>query len=253
MINDLLLLSKNDIPLISAELSIHQPTIKEIAYIGEEQFYSGCNLLNFSKEVFLTDEDKINSKDISDFEMLLKILSDKKSVQLKKCRVSVLLVLSLLFPDYQLSLKENGIYLQSFKVEEKDKIKTLNKENFEEFKLILREMFCLNPEGEEMNYNPSGPMAEKIAKQLKERHKKLANNAGLNGEDKKIAILSRYVSILAVGEHKDMNTLLDYTVYQLFDEFKRFRLIEEFNTYIQAKMAGAKDLQEPDDWMKNIH
>ena len=42
MLNDLLLLSGNDIPFTGAQLTIHQPTIKEIAYVGEENFYTGC-------------------------------------------------------------------------------------------------------------------------------------------------------------------------------------------------------------------
>ena len=45
MENDLLLLSGNDIPFYGAQVSIHQPTIKEIAYIGEEAFYTGCEFL----------------------------------------------------------------------------------------------------------------------------------------------------------------------------------------------------------------
>ena len=49
MINYLLLLSGNDIPFIDAQISIHQPKIKEIAFIGEESFYTGCEYLNFSK------------------------------------------------------------------------------------------------------------------------------------------------------------------------------------------------------------
>ena len=36
--NDLLFLSGNDIPFVEAQLVIHQPTIKEIAYIGEESW-----------------------------------------------------------------------------------------------------------------------------------------------------------------------------------------------------------------------
>ena len=45
MLNDLLLLSKNDIPFIGAQINIHQPTIKEIALIGEDNFFSGCEML----------------------------------------------------------------------------------------------------------------------------------------------------------------------------------------------------------------
>ena len=57
MENDLLLLSGNDIPFYGAQVSIHQPTIKEIAYIGEEAFYTGCEFLRFSKDK-LTEEDR---------------------------------------------------------------------------------------------------------------------------------------------------------------------------------------------------
>ena len=48
MNNDLLLLSKNDIPFTQAQVNIHQPTIKEISFIGEESFHIGCQFLNFS-------------------------------------------------------------------------------------------------------------------------------------------------------------------------------------------------------------
>jgi len=43
-------LSGNDIPFIGAKTSIHQPKIKEIAFLGEEVFYLGSNFLCFSKD-----------------------------------------------------------------------------------------------------------------------------------------------------------------------------------------------------------
>jgi len=56
-----------------------------------------------------------------------------------------------------------------------------------------------------------------------------------------------------VGEHKDMNSFMKYTVYQLFDEFQRFELKSAYDTFIKARLAGAKDLKDPEDWMKDIH
>ena len=44
MDNELLLLSGNDIPFIEAQITIHQPTIKEIAYIGEEDIILNINI-----------------------------------------------------------------------------------------------------------------------------------------------------------------------------------------------------------------
>ena len=99
------------------------------------------------------------------------------------------------------------------------------------------------------DFNPSGEMAKKIAEKLQKRHNKLAEQK----PDKKVDILSRYISILTVGERKDMNNLFNYTIYQLFDEFKRFELKTGHDIYVQAKMAGAQDLKEVEDWMKDIH
>ena len=77
--------------------------------------------------------------------------------------------------------------------------------------------------------------------------------AAARNESQKISILSRYASILAVGEQKDLNSLMNYTVYQLYDEFQRFELKQNFDIYLQAKMAGAKDMEEVDNWMKDLH
>jgi hypothetical protein len=67
-----------------------------------------------------------------------------------------------------------------------------------------------------------------------------------------VSILSRYASILAVGLQKDLNELMKYTVYQLYDEFQRFQLKVKWDAYVQARMAGAKDLEEVDNWMIDL-
>ena len=48
--DELLLLSGNDIPFPEARLTIHQPRLREIAYITEQRFWPGCELLKFNKD-----------------------------------------------------------------------------------------------------------------------------------------------------------------------------------------------------------
>lgn len=217
MINDLLLLSGNDIPFIEAQIVIHQPTIKEIAYLGEEVFFSGCELLNFSKNL-LSPEDKNSLEDKTNFDILIAILREPNAV-MRKNRNCVKMVLDLLFPEYEVSLERDRIQL------EKDgEIKNIDNSNFDLFQKILIDMFEYKKEdgGVSTSFNPSGSMAQQIANKLKKRHQKLAENKPA----KKIDMLARYVSILAVAQKKDMNSLLNYTVYQLLDEFKRYQLRE---------------------------
>ena len=95
--------------------------------------------------------------------------------------------------------------------------------------------------------NTSGDMAKRIANKLKKRHQKLSETKETKSEGNKIDILGRYISILAVGLQKDINGLFNYTIYQLFDEFKRYELKMSNDIYIQASMAGAQDLKEVED------
>ena len=48
-INKLLLQTGGDIPFLTAGVTIHAPTLKEIGMIGERDFLIGCHFLNFNK------------------------------------------------------------------------------------------------------------------------------------------------------------------------------------------------------------
>ena len=119
------------------------------------------------------------------------------------------------------------------------------------FKDIVIDMFKLNASiDKEEGYNPADAFAAKIAEKFNKRKKKLAEQ---KGEKPKVAIFSRYISILTVGEQKDMNSLMNLTVPQLKDEFKRYQLKLQFDMNLKYRLAGAQDLEEVEDWMKDIN
>ena len=247
MLGDLLLLSGNDIPFPGARVNIHQPTLKEIAMIGEEQFFIGCGFLNFSKEL-LSDSDKIRLSDYNDFDIFMSIII-QQTEDTKRSIDAVFLVLTLIFPLYQISVRDNMIILSR----EQEEL-SINRNNFNEFKSIITAMFNLNIGGQNNeNYNPVGDMATRIAEKFKKRHEHLAKIAKeQSGDDKKVSILSRYASILAIGLQLSLNEIMQWTVCQLYDEFQRFQLKMQWDAYIQARMAGATDLEEVDNWMINL-
>lgn len=248
MLNELLLIAGTDIPFPAAQLIIHQPRISEIAYIGEDKFYTGCELLRFSKDN-LSDEDKIHLIDKTNFEILMSILNEK-NITTQQYRICVLELMTLLFPEYNIQLSINGFHLRKNN-EEQEYI--INNDNYEQFLEIINEIFMLNQkniDGDSGQLNPQGEFAKKIANKLKKGRQKVAETENQN---QKIAILSRYISILTVGLQKDINSFMHYTVYQLSDEFKRFELKMNHDIYLKAKMAGAQNLKEVDDWMKDIH
>lgn len=244
MVNDLLLLSGNDIPFEQAQLVIHQPTVKEIGYIGEEAFFTGFEFMKFSKDN-LSEEDKLHLEKVTNFEIIMSMMRENNPI-VQRNKTCMMMILSLIFPTYEIQLDLNELKIV---LTQDDRIYYLDKTNFDEFIKILEDMWSL--EGSKADFNPAGDYAKRIADKLRRGRQKVAE-ARKSGQ--KIAILSRYVSILAVGVHKDINSLLNYTVYQLYDEYERFVLKTRYDLFIQAKMAGAKDIKEEKDWMgTDIH
>ena len=247
MLNELLLLSGNDIPFPGARVNIHQPTLKEIALIGEDQFFIGCGFLNFSKDL-LADSDKVRLSNYNDFDIFMSIIR-QNSKDTKRSIEAAFLVLTLIFPLYQIFVRDNVIVLQKEQEEY-----SIDKNNFNEFKKIIVAMFNLNIGGDvKEEYNPAGDMANRIAEKFKKRHEQLMKIANEQNKNKQISILSRYASILAIGLQLSLNEIMQWTVSQLYNEFQRFQMKMQWDAYIQAKMAGAKDLEEVDNWMIDFH
>lgn len=235
-----------DLPFIEAGVTIHQPRLREIAYVTEHRFWLGCQLLKFDKEN-LTEQDKNSLSNWSNFNIIMSMIQEN-NVESQQAKLNILSILTLLFPNYSFNLGTKAIQLQHSQTKE---VAEINDNNFQIFKNVVNEMFCLKG-GEDKQYNPAGDLAKKLADKFKKARAKKAQLAS-GGRDQKISILSRYVSILTVGQKKDMNSFQDYTVYQLMDEFSRFNLKLQYDAWVKYKIAGAQNLQTPEDWLKDMH
>lgn len=247
-VNELLLLSGAPIPFIEGTITMTQPTIYDISFLGEEVLFTGCELLKFTKDILL-DEDKSRLLNYSDFNILMSIMNDKSSSMIYNLNCAKQ-VLELLFPLYSVEITQNKIEFrnpQTWVLEGE-----INENNFASFRELIIQVLCLQKHNQRTEYNAQGELAKKIAEKFKKRQQQLAELSSKK-PSQKIAIFSRYISILAVGEHKDINSFMRYTIYQLFDEFERFNLKMQYDVYFKARIAGAKDLEEPQDWMKDIH
>lgn len=167
-LDPLLLFSGNDIPFTSSGVTIHHPTIKEIAYLGEDTFFTGYQMLIISKNI-LSQEDKVNLETLTNFDILIAILEERNAV-MQKNRNCIQMVLMLLFPEYEITFTKKAIILKKENEES-----SLNSNNFEEFQDILKQMFSFgDTNGVPQDFNPDGPMAARIAEKLKKRHQVLA-------------------------------------------------------------------------------
>lgn len=241
MKNKLILYTGEDIPFPEAQITIHQPRIGEISFIGEQNFLAGSRFLNFSLDM-LKDVDKSDLEDKTDFEIFMSIMSSRERLSYKNDAISVL---TLLFPEYMISCQPQGIILS------KENFKTIiDIKNYDIFKDIVCSIFVLDEDKSQGKYNPADAAAERIAEKFKKREQILNDRKGKTSLDD-ITIIGHYMKVLSVGEGKDINSFNDYTFFQLKEEFVTFQNKIRYDMYIQAKMAGAKDIEDVNHWMDN--
>ena len=65
--------------------------------------------------------------------------------------------------------------------------------------------------------------------------------------------LTQYLSLLAIGIGADLNVLMRLTMFQLYDLVERYMLYTNWDLYVKQRLAGATEIQEPENWMKPIH
>lgn len=240
MIDKLLLLSGNDIPFPGGRVFIHQPTLKEIGLITEPVFLYGSRCLIFSKEN-LPEKDKIGLEDKSDFDIFMSMMNNK---EVRKFHQNVEMVLKLLFPSYEIQIKEDCIHLK----QEEHTCSEINSLNYQELKDIVENIFLFSETKQESGYNPQKGRAEKIAEKLKRGKERTAKSKGIQIEN--LSIYDNYISVLSIGMNIDINVILNYTVYQLLDQYKRYGKKYQNDIQLKAKLAGATGMEETENWME---
>lgn len=237
----LALMAGTDIPIPELQLTVHQPTLKEISYIGETDFFTGVQCLCLYKSMFIKDKDDLDT--ITNFQIFMTIMNEKET---SDKRFAVMQVFQLLFPSYNVLLTPISLVFQ------KDEITIIvDNSNFEVFQGILREIFCAKQGPmDQQAFNPANDKAREIAEKLMRGRERVAAQQG--GENS--SVFSRYLSILTVGlSSMSLLDLVNTTMFQLYDLVERYILFMNWDIDVRTRLAGGSPDSQPDNWMKNIH
>lgn len=229
-----------DIPIPELQLVIHQPKIKEIAYIGTKDFFVGAQSICINKNNLNIEAENVLSN-TSNFQIFMTMMQEKEMADKK---LAVNQVFTLLFPNQKVLLTPRSILVQGA-----ESI-MIDESNFESLQMCLKQIFCLNnSDSQQMGFNPQSKKAKEIAEKLMRGRQRIAEQNGEADAD----IFSQYLSTLAIGLQMPLSELMDCTVYQLFDLIKRYQLYIDWDIDIRSRLAGAKPDGKPENWMKNIH
>ena len=237
----LALIAGTDIPIPELQLTIHQPKIKEIALIGDTDFFTGVQCLNINKNMLAQGETLL--EDTNNFQIFMMMMTEKEAADKKE---AVFQLFQLIFPNYTVMILPRSLMIKN----ETANI-IIDENNFEILQKIIRDMFCLNSSSNDIhNFNPKDEKAKEIAEKLMRARQRVQAQKN-EGEG---SVFVQYVSTITVGlGSMSLQDCLDLTMYQLFDLVERYSLYVNWDLDIKSRLAGGKPDSKPDNWMKNIH
>lgn len=248
-VDKLSLISGCDINIKEYGVKIYQPNIKEIALIGEENFFLYLNL-------FAIEEDNFKK-------MLIKLLKENNKQEVEQLVNNFTtwdIFMFLLNSDKQFSNNcqffLDWIIINKKVQIEKGDILLIDEEStiqvddtlFIILKDIIHQIFLFNKFFSISLYEPVNEKARAIAEKMRKAKEKINKNNKL--EEGSQSLFSNVISILSIGSSYSLNDLNNLTIYQLYNQFERYILYIQYNQSVQAALAGAKvDIV---DWFKEI-
>jgi hypothetical protein len=238
----LALMAGSDIPIPECKLILHQPTIKEIAFLGEDDFFIGVQCLSLNKSMFVKDKEVLS--EVTNFQIFMTMMTDAETVDKKN---SVVQVLSLLFPKHKVIVTPRSIVFQG-----EGESQMVDDTNFEVLQDTVRKVFCANTGPmDQQAFNPADEKAREIAEKLMRGRQRVAAQNSNGGNQ---STFSRYLSILTVGlDSMSLHDLVNCTMFQLYDLLERYTLYINWDLNLRTRLAGGKPDTQPEDWMKIIH
>lgn len=231
--------------------AIYSRTIGEIIDEGFSNFQKYLSILTAEKPVDLSKEDKEITtllNQLTDFQyILMMVMTDKMSGEMFK-------------KAFKFFTNEDNI---SFSLNPAQIIVGPENENhyidegkFYDFQKILRHMYFLEQEGEEIIiYEDDDPMVKKLKLQRRKNREKLrkakAKKARQEKNDLKFSDLIG--SIPLDNCNLNMVNIWDVTYYSLQDQLKRMGWRDQFEMNHRAALAGAKlKKSQLKHWMRSI-
>lgn len=236
--------------LLDDVCAIHSVKLGEIVDIGYDNFLQYLGVLTAEKPIPKRDEDPelvAMLNELTDFQYLL--LSASADVQVNRIMKNAFRF----FTHSEATFSFNPAQIILGPIEEKH---LLTESKFHDFQHVLRRMYYLDQEGDEIVINENDSEAVKRMKmQMRANREKVrrakAKKAAQEKSDMKFSDLVASITINNCG--LNMENVWNITYYAFHDQLKRMGWRDQFNINNSAALAGAK-LQKSQlkHWMRSI-
>jgi len=195
---------------------IYQPTLKKIKQVGMNVYYKYLLIITNLPE------------SINDYNELFQIICGYYDIRNEFEKACSFFINEK--PNYFDKYKSFAIGVDGF---------YLNQDNYLDFVNVIKKINGLKLENKKETY------ADEKAKQIAERMKKAREKREKNNNDESITLDNIISSVASKHPSYNLFNIWDLTVYQLYDQYKRLNMIDQYHVHISAMIQGAeiKDLK----------
>ena len=247
--NEVLKFLKGGPVFIEDICAVYSVTLGEIVDVGYDKFQSYLSILTATKPTDVKGEQELTEllNSISDYQYLLLMVS-------MDAQVNSLVKSAFRFfthSETTFSLDPPGIFLGP--LEEKH---ILDEKHFYDLQRVLKRMYFLEVEGEEIIiYEDDDPATKRLKMQMRANREKVRRaKAKKAAQEKSDMSMSDLIGSMALNDcGLNIKNIWDITYYAFHDQLKRMGWRDQFNINQKAALAGAKiNKSQLKHWMRSI-
>lgn len=248
-----LYLSGQPVLVKECSLVLTQPTIKQIAMVGEDEFLQGvqifANYKAYAELVRASQGEGIDLSSYSDFQLLMAILNQEKEI-----KANVGIFFQLVCPNYNVKFLDHMIAFSVKDDENSSTVAAINPFTLERFAEVVKNLFLMKNENE-VDYNPGNDKAKAIKEKILEGRRKVSAQKQIK-EGKNTSLFGSYASIVSIGMSIDINTIYNYTPFQIYDTILRYYAKVSWDFYQKVSTTPLMDtskMETPEEWGRNFY
>ena len=235
-------------------IKIKQFTLKEVSNMGYEKYLNHVGLITTTVDDFL--KILVDSEMYMDFYMqrnelrpfdFFIIFSESDDSYKKEVEKSLELVLG---------LEQGQINIEGFSGRilfkqdlSSDDVKLIDSELFDEITTLVKvSNGMISSQSDDDGVNPYNERAREIYEKMKKSREKVQKIKALESDEKPRGLHDLISAITVKSPSTNKLNVLDYTLFQIYDEYSRLYTIENYNLSTKSSMFGGDT--EISDWAK---
>ena len=247
--NEVLKFLKGGPVFIEDICAVYSVTLGEIVDIGYDKFQQYLSILTATKPTDVKGEQELTEllNNISDYQYLLLMVSMDATVNsLVKSAFRFFTHSEATF-----SLEPPSIFLGPLEEQH-----ILDEKHFYDLQRVLKRMYFLEVEGEEIIiYEDDDPATKRLKMQMRANREKVRKaKAKKAAQEKSDMSMSDLIGSMALNDcGLNIKNIWDITYYAFHDQLKRMGWRDQFNINQKAALAGAKiNKSQLKHWMRSI-